>query len=447
MSQAASEMNATHSVPVRIERLIVAGIITYATASALLWSLVRVPGLGGPDEASHLRVLFSMVNTGGLPVFEGYAPNAFAGGPVRAQVAKELTPNLFAIPVAFVIALLGNADSAVNVHVARLFNVALYPVTLWLAYLTLRRVFPDGAVERLWGVALMASVPMLTLVFAYYTNDAPMIAASTLAVYAAVRAWQSDFRTSSVLLLGAALGLVGLHKYNGFLIFPAVAGMVLWRYWRAPRRVVGLGLALLTIAAAICAWWFVRNWVLYDDAFGVAATQAAVDASGGAPTPPRARGLDPVSFARETNWVGENFATFWAGYGLVKLKLPGAAYVALSFITGIAGAGVLLWLGRAVLLKQRDKHVPLAVFAGSLFVGLWLVSFWSSYSVDVALNGRYTFPAFLPFVILMVLGLTAFAAWRSWAGALAAASIPLMLAGHLAYFVHTLIGDVVELRV
>ncbi|MBM4435938.1 MAG: glycosyltransferase family 39 protein, partial [Actinobacteria bacterium] len=329
-----------------LERNLVVLIIVFATAQALLWSLVRLPGDGGPDEASHVRVLLAMRAQGGFARFEGYPPGAFRGGPVRAQVAYELTPDVFAVPVAATLALLGSPDYAFNVHVARLFNVTLLPLTLWLAYLALRRLFPNGQLERVWGLAFMSAIPMFVLAFAIVTNDSPTIAASTFGVYAALRAWQEDFRRRDVALLGVALGLVALHKYNGFLILPGTAALVIARLWRAPRRLVTVGGALALLVAAIAGWWYVRAQLVYGDALGIATTQRAVDASGGAPVPPRTRGLSLVQFVQDTNWIGENFATFWAGYGLQKLKLPGAAYLGLSALVAAAGLGLALRVGR-----------------------------------------------------------------------------------------------------
>ena len=425
-----------------VQRRLVIGLITLATLNALLWSVIAAPGGGGPDEPSHMRIVRTMLATGGLAEFRGYSPGAFAGGPVRAQVAHEITPNAFAVPVAVVIGLLGSDDDAFNHHMARLFSVALYPVTLWLAFLTLRRLFADMPVAPVWGVALMATAPMFTLVHSYYTNDTPAIAASTFAVYALVRASQSDFALRDSALLGVALGLVGLHKYTGFLVFPVAALVLVWQLWRQPARLMRTGGAMLGIVAAIASWWYVRNWVLYGDPIGVAFTQAAVDATGGAPVPPRARGLNPVEFVQETNWIGENFATFWGGYGKHTMKLPGAAYLAFSalLITAVAG-----WSIRAVRALRNGVDLarpPLLVIMALLHVGLWCLSFWSSYTVDVALHGRYVFPTFLPFVVLVIAGLSSFIAWRGRAELAVLATIPVMLAANGTYFVQTLLPHV-----
>ena len=423
------------------QRLVVA-LIILATLHALLWSFVREPGSGGPDESNHFSVVAKIVANGALAEFKGYADGAFSGGPVRAQVAHEITPNLFAVPVALTLGLIGSDERSFNIHIARLFMVALYPITLWLAFLTLRRVFLDMRIAPVWGVAVMATVPMFTLVHTYYTNDAPAIAASTFATYALVRASQSSFAQRDTILLGASLGLVGLHKYTGVLMFPATAFLMLWHLFKQPIRMIQVGSVILGIATAIASWWYIRNWILYGDPIGVGFTQAAVDASGGAPIPPRTRGLNPVEFVQETNWIGENFATSWAGYGLQRLKLPGAAYLAFSSLIITAFFGAAFRITRAIRKSGARLASPIFVTLAGLHVGLWLVSFWSSYTVDVALNGRYVFPTFLPFIVMLIFGLSGFVAWRGRAAGFVLMTIPVMLAASGAYFVHTILPDV-----
>ena len=425
------------------QRLVIA-LILLATLNALLWSFVTHPGSGGPDEVSHFGVVGKMVATGGLAEFDGYGPGAFSGGPVRAQVAHEITPNAFAIPVAAVIGLIGSDDFAFNVHVARLFSVALYPATLWLAFLTFRRIFPDSSMGPVWGVTVMATVPMFTLVHSYYTNDTPAIAAGTLATYSIVRAAQSRFARRDVLLVGAALGLVGLHKYTGFVAFPAFAVALLWSLWRKPSRLLRTAVLVLGIATAICSWWYIRNWALYGDPIGVAFTQAAVDASGAAPTPPRTRGLSPIEFLQESNWLGENFATFWAGYGLEKLKLSGGTYLTFGALVIVASIGLIIRAIRGSSQSVGVSGPPLLIIMGVLHLGLWAVSFWSSYTVDVALSGRYVYPTFVAFVVLMIAGLSSVVAWRGRMESLIMLSIPIMLAANGVYFVHTLLRDVLD---
>ncbi len=426
------------------EGLLVVALIVYATANAFIWSVVRPPIFGGPDEENHFRLIQEMVNTGGWPLFTGYAEGAFAGLPIRAQVAYELTPNLSAVPAALLLGALGSGEVAFDNHLARLVNVALFPITLTLAYLTLRCLFPASALMRVWPLAVMATTPQFTLVFSYVTNDSPAIAASTFGVYALVRAYQADFGTRESVLLGVALGLVALHKFTGFMIFPVAGLTVVWALRRYPRRILRVVGIVAVIGLAISLWWYVRMIIVYGDPLGVATTQAAVDASGGAPISHRERGYSLWSFLTETDWVSENFATFWGGYGMVKLKLPAAAYVLLAGLAALGLAGLLARLvGWVRDRRSRADSDWLPAAMAMLFFGLLALSLWSSHSVDMALHGRYLFPEFLPFVALLAIGLSAFAPLTPRAGPVVAATIPLMVAGNLVYLLLVLIPDVV----
>jgi len=428
------------------EGLVVAALIAYATLNAFIWSVIRPPIFGGPDEENHFRLIQEMVDTGGWPLFQGYAENAFAGLAIRAQVAYELTPNISAVPAALLLGALGSGEVAFDVHLARLVNVALFPITLGLAYLTLRRLFPASVLMRVWPLAVMATTPQLTLVFSYVTNDSPAIAASTFGVYALVRAYQADFGNRESVLLGVALGLVALHKFTGFMIFPVAGLAIVWALRRSPARLLKVAGIVALFVLAISLWWYVRMVIVYGDPFGVATTQAAVDASGGAPIPYRERGYSLWRFLTETEWVGENFATFWGGYGIVKLKLPAAVYILLAGLSmlGLAGLAARLvgWLR-----NQRpgaDVNWLPAVMA-MLFFGLLALSLWSSYSVDMALHGRYLFPEFLPFIALLTIGLSTFAPLVRQARPVVAATIPLMVAGNLAYVLFVLVPDVIAI--
>lgn len=428
------------------EGLVVAALIAYATLNAFIWSVVRPPIFGGPDEENHFRLIQEMVDTGGWPLFQGYAENAFAGLAIRAQVAYELTPNISAVPAALLLGAFGSGEVAFDIHLARLLNVALFPITLGLAYLTLRRLFPASVLMRVWPLAVMATTPQFTLVFSYVTNDSPAIAASTFGVYALVRAYQADFGDRESVLLGVALGLVALHKFTGFMIFPVAGLTIAWALRRCPARLLKVAGIVALLVLAISLWWYVRMVIVYGDPFGVATTQAAVDASGGAPIPYRERGFSLWRFLTETEWVGENFATFWGGYGIVKLKLPAAVYILLAGLSMLGLAGLVARLVGWLRNQRRGADVNwLPAAMAMLFFGLLTLSLWSSYSVDMALHGRYLFPEFLPFISLLAIGLSTFAPLVRRAGPVVAATIPLMVAGNLAYVLFVLVPDVIAI--
>ncbi|MCH8801007.1 MAG: hypothetical protein IH963_08870 [Chloroflexi bacterium] len=131
------------------------------------------------------------------------------------------------------------------------------------------------------------------------------------------------------------------------------------------------------------------------------------------------------------------------------MKLPGAVYVALL---GILFLGALGLAGRATfgVLRRSVATRPAAVWLlmTAMLVALWASNFWSSYTLDGnAMQGRYVFPAFLPFVALLALGLAALAGWFRHFEAVMVVSIPVMIAANMAYVLHVVVPDVVAFRV
>ena len=69
-------------------------------------------------------------------------------------------------------------------------------------------------------------------------------------------------REASPLWLGAACGLAYLARYNGAVLLPMVLGLLLWRRAPLPSLIV-CGLAF----AAVCAPWWLRNWIVTGSPF------------------------------------------------------------------------------------------------------------------------------------------------------------------------------------
>ena len=114
------------------ERWAVAAIIVFATLSALLWALIRTPGEGGPDEASHLALIERTRAVGGIPLFEGFEPGDFTGTPGRIINAYELTPSVSGLALAGLASAARLTDPLSTLLLGRLFAVGLFPVTLML---------------------------------------------------------------------------------------------------------------------------------------------------------------------------------------------------------------------------------------------------------------------------------------------------------------------------
>ena len=428
------------------ERGAVLAIIAFATLSALLWALIRIPGAGGPDESSHLDLIERIREAGGIPIFYGFDRSQFTWTPGRVINAFELTPNLSALALAGIASAARFSDPVATLLLGRLFAVSLFPITLLLGYLTLRILLPDKPIERLWGLTTLASLPQLMLIHSYVTNDTPTIAFASLATYLTVRGWARGYGRLDAALLGIALGLVGLHKANGLILVPIAAGLIVYRL-RHERAHLLQALSIVVVAAlAVAGWWYGRMLVIYGDPFGTETTRAAAKAAGTAVPTPRDQGLSPWEYAWTSGWLEGTFRSFLAGYGVRRMTVPDAAYLAflVMLVLGMTGLISACWRARG---RVTGADVVWIAF-GLVIVGLWGLNLWTSWTLDgAAMHGRYTYPVIVPFVALLAVGLGRALSITGHAQLLMASTIPLLVVGNLAYSVFVVMPNVVALRV
>ena len=428
------------------ERRAVAAIIVFATLTALLWALIRIPGEGGPDETNHLALIERIRDAGGIPLFEGFERSEFTWTPGRVINAFELTPNLSALALAGLASAVGLSDPIATLLLGRLYAVSLFPVTLLLAYLTLRLLIPERPVERVWALTALATIPQFVLVHSYVTNDTPTIAAASLAIYLTVRGWTNGFQRQDAVLLGVALGLVGLHKANGLIVAPMAGGLIVWRLRHNLPQMLGTLGTVAVPALAVAGWWYVRMLVVYGDPIGTGTTMAAIEAVGTAVATPQAKGLSPWEYARESGWLEGAFRSFWAGSGVRKMTIPDGGYLVLLAMLVVSVGGLIAgaWRARGVTASNWAVWPVL----GLTVAGLWVLNLWTSWTLDgAAMHGRYVYPAIVPFAALLVVGLGRALAVTSRSQFVLAIMIPLMVASSLAYSVHVVMRDVVGLPV
>ena len=133
-----------------------------------------------------------------------------------------------------------------------------------------------------------------------------------------VRGWRNGFRRQDAVLLGVALGLVGLHKANGLVVAPMAGGLIAWKLRHSlpqllqdPRhgRPTGAGRGRLVVCAhAGCVWrsaWHGHH-ESGDRGRGYGCRHAAMT-----------KDLSPWEFAvANRGWIEGAFRSFWAGYAV-----------------------------------------------------------------------------------------------------------------------------------
>ena len=279
----------------------------------------------------------------------------------------------------------------------RLLSVLCGLASITLTYALARIVFPADAGTAGAAALLLACTPQWSWLHGCVENGNLATALSLGAVVVLARGLRArDFGPAKGLAAGLLTGLALITKLTSVFLLPLLALAYGWTWWRqrsARRRTVGSALGAGGVLAAVSGWCFWRNLDLYGDPLAMSAHRTAF-----------ASNLVPEGQLFEYltgHFPASTFATCFAGFGWATVQLPTAALFAIGAILCFAAFG---WL-RAGRELCQSGGAPLALIAAAaVLVTASLVRFNLTYLQP---QGRYLFPAYGPFAILIAAGLLA----------------------------------------
>jgi hypothetical protein len=401
----------------------------FAAALIVAWFCVLALGYASavplgeaPDEVPHFLYVHYLLQEG-LPVVEDRA-TVFARGDTQRSHAplyyligallvadtqrSDFTEYMARNPFAS-IGVVSHANQNVHLHrlrysgdsnVAfwrlRLYSIALACGTLWLTYLTGKRLF--NAALGLAAMFLLASIPTFVHISSSINDDNLVTLMSALCVYLCARALTGDQSLRNALLVGLSAGAGILSKQHGFALLGYVAFTALIGLWQRLwtwRFAIRWTLSALAAAALLTSWWFVRNLMLYGDPLAV-----------NAPLSLWGRGDNRLVLAEfEGAWV-----SFWMILGYMNVRGAEWLYPYVSALT-LLGVAALIWH----FWRQRADRMHV-IFLAACFLSLNAMMLVVMLRVASG-QGRLYFPIAGVFTLLLMVGL------RTLLGKLAALSV------------------------
>jgi 4-amino-4-deoxy-L-arabinose transferase-like glycosyltransferase len=308
--------------------------------------------------------------------------------------------------------------TALAVHIARFFSVALGLGTIIVTYALARAVLPDYPVVALGAAALNAFLPMFLFISGSVNNDNLSNLLGNLLTLLIVLLLKAKALPTprAYAVIGVVTGAGLLAKLNiGFLIpLVALALLVVCLRFRSWRPLVVGGLVSGGLTILIAGWWYLRNAQLYGDPTGLNVFLEIVG-----------RRAPPANAAQL--WAERHSFTqaFWGFFGGVNVMMPEPVYLIFNILGGLgilSAAAFLVY----TLVKRRwtlDRWLP------ALVTILWSVITFISYlrwtSETPASQGRLVFGALSSILMWMALGFI----W--WLPRLAR---PLMMSAVAAFF-------------
>lgn len=255
------------------------------------------------------------------------------------------------------------------------------------------------------ATALVALNPQFLFTSALVTNDALLTALSAGLFVLAVGDPATVRKNQWALLVGGLLGLALLTKQSALLLVP----LLVWASWRiSERHWLVTGRIVITwsgVTLLVAGWWYLRNWHLYGDLFGLELFQTEF----------MTQAFDWRTPAAWGTALEQLFASFWARFGWMSLRPP-AWVMGVYALVGIGAFGGLLrqiwnWLRSGQLRRRMLQSLPGSPWVGVLLLPLlalaWTVSFALTAGL-VAWQGRMLFPALPALALLLAAG------WMGW---------------------------------
>jgi len=399
----------------------------------------RTPDWQAPDEPAHYNYVRQLADEGHFPVLEmGDWQQDYQTQLVASGFDPKLTDRIQTIeyedhqpPLYYLLQTPIYALSDGNLITMRLFSMLLGAGVVGFTWLALWVLAPRWPGSALTGAAFVAFLPQHISILASVSNDAlaELIVAVTLLatlVYLGNRRTlpeETDDVEQAVqprkihpVWLGVLVGLALLTKTTIYFLAGVVALAIVlrwrrehWPWQRAFREFAVVFIPALLIGGV----WWVRNLDVYGGTDFTGLTRHENVTIG---QPRTDEWIDTV-YGGSTRMYLENYAkttfrSFWGQFGWMALPMPSHVYTALLLfsLAVISGAALFFWKHGWSRQLTPPQHDALLIFAA---VFIFVSAAYLLYNLDfVQFQGRYLYPALLPFAFLVAAGLNG---WTSLA--------------------------------
>lgn len=284
--------------------------------------------------------------------------------------------------------------AVLGVHGLRCLSLLFGAVTVVTTYLLGLNIFSDGKELALGAAILTAFNPQFLFTNASVNNDGLITALCSLALVASVLLVRKGPSLRGYLALGVVVGLAAMTKLTGLgLLVPVgLTLLVLGTRYSAKEALKG-GVIILGLIILLAGWWYVRNWVLYDDP---TAMSMFFEALGGSP------GRE-LTLGRLLNELEGFKLSYWGVFGWFNVLISSWMYRFFDLLVALGLVGLPLAVVRGLRRPRTVSAASLALaFVWMAVVGVGYIRY--NQMLDAA-TGRLVFPAVSCFSLMLAWGL------------------------------------------
>ena len=374
----------------------------------LVWSFV-IPFGQGPDEVQRFDVANFIFKYRQLPVTGDERLIYGAYGVTYAST--PYFPHLLSGLVCILFNVIG-----INVPTylaARLVSVFSGVTAVYFCFKISERIFKESKLKYFFPIFIMF-IPQFAFSAAYVNQDSFTIMLVAIMIYLWLRGIETNWNYKTVIAVGVTCGVVILSYLNGYTIIVATLVVVLITYKNLNTKEFYKKLAIcLGLMFLVSGWFFIRNATINNgDFLGLTHSRELAEELAEPGYKPSQRntlkqqGLGFSDLLTKTGWIQSSFNSFWGTLGNMDKLMPATYYVVMIIIS-LAAFGGFVSKVKDKLKKgfSTIKKYPLYIGLVSSIVLSFLLDIIYSRNFDYQPQGRYLFPALIPIIILMCVGL------------------------------------------
>ena len=265
-------------------------------------------------------------------------------------------PPLYYLLMAPVYGLTSAENPESQLYALRLAAIPLGMITVLLAWLTVRRLFPGDRFLAVTVPTLVAFQPQIAYEAAMLNNDILAIATTSACIYLVVVGLQNRFTVGLCAWLGLLLGLAVLSKSTAVIVMPVIGMAMIMRLgWKNVLEWLPKGALVLGITAVLAAPWYAYMLDTYGNLTALDRIRVLQwwNYSGGAPPGILEQLTDP-DFA----WL--RWRETWGEFGWRLIPLGEDLLRALFLLSIVALVGVSIWLVFVAMFRFRLRSASMA---------------------------------------------------------------------------------------
>ena len=264
-------------------------------------------------------------------------------------------------------------------------------------------------------ITLVTTLPQVVFLGSYINNDALALMSIAIIVYAWILGMKNKWKIKTCVMLAIGIGLCALSYYNayGYILTSAILFIVFYLIYKFDiKEMLRKGILITIITFAVCGWWFIRSYIIYDgDFLGMATTDryaeqyAIEELKPSNRSTPQNTGMSLYTMLISEKWIYSTIKSFIAIFGGMEIGMPFYVYAFFLLMFLLGFIGYILQVTKKKYLKNLDKNKKLLEFA--FIFNIFLppaLSFYYSYFSDFQPQGRYIMPMLIPFMYFVTLG-------------------------------------------